>query len=321
MQEALIVRRETHLPPSMPVTARPVPGRGVAQTGGSADARVPADGAGAPATKAMPAAPYPTVAVARGKDGGQWLANASPGRPPAIPAGSQATASTSTAESGSATRAAPAEEGVRDVAHATRGAGPAGRESQPVPQAPFSPVRQIADRIAADVLASSSGQAPADPVASLRVSKTKADSDTAVEREQVAGGDRLAVGVRAEDVNRGTQRHHSMDIEIEAGRRDTARLVDADRETLSSLLRSAGYSVEALTVRAVDPSSAPASVGSSHGSSDGAAQSQAGGSQPDARPSGGRAHAGEDGSLHGPRRDSNDEQDGSRYRAGDGLYV
>ena len=314
VQEISIVRRETHLPPSMPVTARPVPGRGVAQTEGSADAPVPADGAGAPDTKAMPAAPYPTVAVARGKDGGQWLANASPGRPPATPAGSQAIASTSTAESGSATRAAPAEEGVRDVPHATRGAGPAGRESQPVPQAPFSPVRQIADRIAADVLASGSGQAPADPVSSLPSAPT-AQLPLKVLTIQLHPAELGTVTVRIAIKN------DALELQIEAGRRDTARLVDADRETLSSLLRSAGYSVEALTVRAVDPSSAPASVGSSHGSSDGAAQSQAGGSQPDARPSGGRTHAGEDGSLHGPRRDSNDEQDGSRYRAGDGLYV
>jgi flagellar hook-length control protein FliK len=116
-------------------------------------------------------------------------------------------------------------------------------------------------------------------------------------------------------------KNDALELQIETDRRDTARLVHADREMLSSLLRSAGYNVETMTVRAVDPSSAPASLGSQHASPDGAPQSQAGGSQADARPSGGRAHAERDGNLHGSRRDSNDEQDGARHRAGDGLYV
>ena len=56
-------------------------------------------------------------------------------------------------------------------------------------------------------------------------------------------------------------KNDALELQIETDRRDTARLVHADRETLSSLLRSAGYSVETMTVRAVDPSSAPASLG------------------------------------------------------------
>ena len=39
-------------------------------------------------------------------------------------------------------------------------------------------------------------------------------------------------------------RNDTLELQIETDRRDTARLVHADRETLSSLLRSAGYSVE-----------------------------------------------------------------------------
>jgi chemotaxis protein MotD len=175
-------------------------------------------------------------------------------------------------------------------------------------------VRQIADRIAADILAGGSGQARADPVPSLP-SAPMAQLPLKVLTIQLHPAELGAVTVRI------ALKNDVLELQIEAGRRDTARLVDADRETLSSLLRSAGYSVETMTVRAVDPSSAPASVGSSHGSPDGAPQSQAGGSQPDARPSGGRPHAEQDGNLRGTRRDGTDEQDGARHRAGDGLYV
>jgi chemotaxis protein MotD len=113
-----------------------------------------------------------------------------------------------------------------------------------------------------------------------------------------------------------------LELQIETDRRETARLVDADRETLSRVLRSAGYNVETVTVRAVDPTNTPAAGGSQHAAPDGAPQqSQAGGPQSDARPSGGRAHAGHDGNLHRPDRDGKDEQDASRHRTGDGLYV
>jgi len=112
-------------------------------------------------------------------------------------------------------------------------------------------------------------------------------------------------------------KNDALELRIDAGRRETARLLDADRESLSGLLRSAGYSVDALTVRAVEPSNATAAAGSPNS----APQSQSGGSQPDTRPSGGRAHMGQDSNVQGTPRDSNDEQSGARHRAGDSLYV
>jgi chemotaxis protein MotD len=174
-------------------------------------------------------------------------------------------------------------------------------------------VQQIADRIAADI-APTSEPRRADPVVSLATTSTA--QPLKVLTVQLHPAELGVVTVRI------ALRNDTLELQIETDRRDTARLVHADRETLSSLLRSAGYNVETMTVRAVDPSSSPASVGSSPpGSPDGAPQSQAGGSQPDARPSGGRPHAEQDRNLHGSRRDSNDEQDGARHRSGDGLYV
>ena len=180
-------------------------------------------------------------------------------------------------------------------------------------QPPSSPVQQIADRIAAEI-SPASAHGRTDPVAALPVNSTAQPLKVLTVRLHPAELGVVTIRIAL--------RNDTLELQIETDRHDTARLVHADREALSSQLRSAGYGVETLTVRAVDPSSAPASLGSSlPGSPEGAPQSQAGGSQPDARASGGRAHAEQDRNLHGSRRDSNDEQDGARHRPGDGLYV
>jgi chemotaxis protein MotD len=113
-----------------------------------------------------------------------------------------------------------------------------------------------------------------------------------------------------------------MDVQVEAGRR-TARLIDADRETLAGLLRSAGYHVEALTVRAVEQPSAPASVagGPPAGAQDSGPQLQPGGSQPDARASSGRAPPETRGQNHASGRESNDSEQAIGGQRGAGLYV
>jgi len=180
-------------------------------------------------------------------------------------------------------------------------------------QPPSSPVQQIADRIAAEI-SPASGHARTGPAAALPANS--AAQPLKVLTVQLHPAELGVVTIRI------ALRNDTLELQIETDRHDTARLVHADREALSSQLRSAGYGVETLTVRAVDPSSAPAPLGSSSsGLPDGAPQSQAGGSQPDARASGGRAHAEQDRNLHGSRRDNNDEQDGARHRPGDGLYV
>ena len=260
----------------------------------------------------MPSAPHPIVPMARSKDGGQWPAQGSPGRTPVAQAGLPTRAPA--ADAGS--QVAPVEDAALNAPPASRAAGPSaagGPEALPSAQSPSSPVQQIVDRIAADI-APIGEQRRTDPVASLPT--TPAAQPLKVLTVQLHPAELGVVTVRI------ALRNDALELQIETDRRDTARLVHADRETLSGLLRSAGYSVETLTVRAVDPSSAPASVGSSsHASPDGAPQSQAGGSQADARPSGGRAHAEQDRNPHGSRRDNNDEQDGARHRPGDGLYV
>jgi hypothetical protein len=116
-------------------------------------------------------------------------------------------------------------------------------------------------------------------------------------------------------------RNDALELQVETSRRDTARMVEADRDALSSLLRSAGYHVEAVTVRAVEQPTPAMAAGTAAGSPDGTAQSQSGGSQTDQRPSGGRAHADGHREGHGTRQGTRGDESGSRHRAGRGLYV
>jgi chemotaxis protein MotD len=118
-------------------------------------------------------------------------------------------------------------------------------------------------------------------------------------------------------------RNDALELQVEASRRETAQMVDADRETLSSLLRSAGYHVDAVTVRAVEQPMPPMASGTATGSPDGApqSQSQSSGSQADQRSAGGRAHADAHRQGHGTRHDGSGNEDGVGPRAGRGLYV
>jgi flagellar hook-length control protein FliK len=109
----------------------------------------------------------------------------------------------------------------------------------------------------------------------------------------------------------------ALDLQMSADRPDAARLLDADRDALCELLRSAGYSIDGLTVRAVGPSDATAAGGLPRSPED----PQAGGSQSDQRPSGGQTHARRDGNSHDTRKDREGEQSGLRHRADRRSYV
>jgi chemotaxis protein MotD len=313
VQGVSVIGREMHLAPSTPSPApRQVSGH-VAAEATSRDGQASADIVGVPAEEAKPSASHSIPAAARSQDGSHWPAQRSPGGASAPQTSLQARAAA--AATGSQPQAASAED-VGLKAAPVRSAGPstaAGQETSPPIQPPSSPVQQIADRIAAEI-SPTGGHGRTDAVAALPINSTV--QPLKVLTVQLHPAELGVVTIRI------ALRNDTLELQIETDRHDTARLVHADRESLASQLRSAGYGVETLTVRAVDPSSAPAPLGSSSpGSPDGAPQSQAGGSQPDARASGGRAHAEQDRNLHGSRRDSNDEQDGARHRPGDGLYV
>ena len=87
-------------------------------------------------------------------------------------------------------------------------------------------------------------------------------------------------------------KHQSLRLEVEVGSAETARMIQNDRDALSSLLRTAGYLVDGLDVRIAEPSnSGPATNGQS------ATQMQGGGQQQaDARSS--EAHSRESSPRH-----------------------
>jgi chemotaxis protein MotD len=173
-----------------------------------------------------------------------------------------------------------------------------------------SPVRQIADGIAANLASRETDNSQAAPAAAPRPAT---EQPVKVLTIQLQPADLGTVTVRM------TLKADTMDVQVEVGRRAAARLIDADRDALTSLLRSAGYHVEALTVRAVEQPSPASAPGPMLGSSDsGGPQLQPGGSQPDARASGGRPQQGQ----HAvPDRSSNDGEQASGDQRGAGLYV
>jgi chemotaxis protein MotD len=113
---------------------------------------------------------------------------------------------------------------------------------------------------------------------------------------------------------------NALDLQIEADKGQTARLLNDDREALSSLLRTAGYAVDTVTVRAVEVSPAASQVGASSGSGVGDPQPQFRGSQPDVGHSRGQEQ-GQDRNHQRPNRIGNEGQDTSHTGSGDGIYV
>ena len=204
-------------------------------------------------------------------------------------------------------------------AEASRPAQPAAvrspaQDEHPAPPATVPVPRQIVDGIAAEIPPRQATRArPALQRRPLRAPSLSRSRSLTIQLNPAELGT-LTVRI--------SLRNDALELQVETSRRETARMVEADRETLSSLLRSAGYHVEAVTVRAVEQPAPAMAAGTAAGSPDGAPQqSQSGGSQTDQRPSGGRAHADGHREGHGTDQDTRGDESGSRHRAGRGLYV
>jgi chemotaxis protein MotD len=173
-----------------------------------------------------------------------------------------------------------------------------------------SPTRQlaasIADSLATTTQASSTGPAPAEQ-------KSAGTQVLKVLTVQLHPAELGTVTVRL------ALRNDALELQIEAGRHDTARLINADRDALCGILRSAGYGVETLTERAIDPTRASSLAAAPQGQHDTGAHAQAGGYQ-GAGTSGGR-HGQQDSASHGTRMQADNERRSQRSGDGDGLYV
>ncbi len=110
-------------------------------------------------------------------------------------------------------------------------------------------------------------------------------------------------------------------LSLEVGRGDTATLIQRDRDTLSALLRSAGYLIDGVDVRMAGPSGLAAAPmdGQSGMQMSGGAHSR--GSQPEDRAPGAGPQDNSRGSGSGNRHNGEDDQIGRNRGRGGGLYV
>jgi chemotaxis protein MotD len=306
-----VLRQETHLAPVPAQLAHAqaaeapdvelTPSRRDAKAGsgvGDASSRPRLEGAsdlGGDAELPVP----PTVATAaRGRDLGRSFAQADLGRP---------------AGSSRATSADDRPSKPETFADTEQTTSTVRKETPLLPQLPSSPMEQVADRVARAALANASDARPPEP--SSASAKSPSAPLIRVLHIELQPADLGTVTVRM------TLKDDVLEVQLDVGRQETARLLQRDRETLSNVLRSAGYQVDAMTVRVAEPDRAPAAPAASQGFLDTSTSSQSGSSQPDARPSGGQPHA-EHGlnSNRATRTSQNDESRDQNHLGGD-LYV
>jgi hypothetical protein len=109
-------------------------------------------------------------------------------------------------------------------------------------------------------------------------------------------------------------------LDLEVGRGETARLIQNDRETLSALLRSAGYLVDGVDVRLADPGGANAQTGGGQSNTPTQGGGQSGSSQEEARSSGERPQDERRNNAFGNGSNGEDEKAGHAAR-GSGVYI
>jgi chemotaxis protein MotD len=167
---------------------------------------------------------------------------------------------------------------------------------------------QAADRIIAE-LQSSDDAAPADRAQTSRPGEAPAPVRTLHIQLQPADMGMLTVKL--------SMRAEMLDIKLEAAEHRTARLLEADRERLTDILRSAGYALDGVTVQ-ISSSEKPVQTFNAMAGQGGNGQpqqgAQSGGAQADAQRGQGSQRGNDDGSVaagndggdHGPRVGSAD---------------
>ncbi len=115
-------------------------------------------------------------------------------------------------------------------------------------------------------------------------------------------------------------RDRALQLDLEVGRGETAHLIQRERETLSTLLRSAGYLIDGLDVRLADQGGAGVSTGGNQPNMQMLGGGQSGSSGADARSPGARPQDERRGNTFGNERNRDDEQTGHGPRRG-GIYV
>jgi chemotaxis protein MotD len=179
---------------------------------------------------------------------------------------------------------------------------------------PAKPAQQIADHILKEVAATGSDAVER---AVTVPAQHGAKSALKVLHIQLQPADLGTVTIRME------LKESTLSLEVEADRSATADMLRGDQDTLSKLLRSAGYSVDLSTVRVADADRTSASQqlgqGSAQSSFQSSPQSQSGASERQQQQAhrGGASSNGEAGS----QANRNDGNETTSARAGRGLYI
>jgi hypothetical protein len=112
-------------------------------------------------------------------------------------------------------------------------------------------------------------------------------------------------------------------VHVEADRADTAALIRGDQDTLSNLLRSAGYSVDAGSIKVMEGDrslvAAPAGQQGTQANLQSSAQSQSGASERQGH--GHRGGGAPNGGQSGPPASRNEIDETATNRTGRGLYI
>lgn len=177
-----------------------------------------------------------------------------------------------------------------------------------------SPAQQIADRIIGEA---ASAQEPASRPA-VPLEQTAMKPTLKVLQIQLQPAELGNVSVRIELKDRGLTLH------VAADRPETADLIRADQDGLSKLLRSAGYTVDAGSIRVVesgDRTSAAQQGGQqgAHSNPQSSPQSHSGGSERQEHAQ--RGNSGQNGSETRSQSSRNDTNETTTTRAGNGLYI
>ena len=306
-----VLRRETHLAPvanagtewtARLAAAGSPPLRTVAATGEEAPGvlqPLPSDTGMERSGEALVANPQAAVTAVRdGKPGTDWRRSSSPS--PSPMAELQAAPEALAGEQASPAQAAPIGRSDVLVNASLAGGGVA---------------HQIADRVASEAgtLTAQTGR-PGAPTFGV-----KHEPAVKVLHIQLQPDGLGTVTIRM------SVKDQSLRLDLEVGRGETAHLIQRDRETLSALLRSAGYLIDGVDVRIADPAGANAQTGSGQANTPMQGGGQSGSSQAEGRSPGERSQDGRSqnergNNAFGNGRNGDDEQAGHAARSS-GVYI
>lgn len=227
----------------------------------------------------------------------------------APPSGVSATADAQLGSDGFGNNAPPRDEEAAPILVTEAGGALATSGASADANLPSGLMQQIASRVAGEAGATYIQEARPAAAPAFAV---RPDSAVKVLHLQLQPAELGTVSIRM------SVKDNTLRLDLEVGRGDTAHLIQRERETLSALLRSAGYSIDGLDIRiAEQPTGGQGGNGQSGLQMQGG---QSGSSQPDTRLPGERSQEERRGSSHG-NRGNRDEEQANQASGSGGIYL